>query len=604
MKRTTAAKLYININDLRGMAGPNTRHRPGGYNLRPRKGKFPPRAGPEAREDHTSSLVKLIIDRTVEMQKMVPRLLQNLNIMQIEMSKFAFESTEDMDVIDAVRRVVKVNPTHITCAPILNDENIYNAAFQNVKDRFDLADNVAQTYESIKTFCSKGRDHCFITTFGLIPKSSLPDEEKITYTDKFNMASITHEPRQLDCKGTVKFSVFGACVNLDEIKQASLLYADNKEARQYVFDAMVIMWQMSKDFRTDKKIPNKGGKFCKFSSVLNKLTKKEHTSHSTINTYTTICEGKYALSPEQGDAGGERVSAIYVTMKIETVTIAPSIYNEPVEDVGMRHMNAKATPETIMTQSVSYSATYHGTRIIERGYDLRMVTVNTGCGKDKKGDNIPSWKEQMTPSSSSPWYHHVGMIVFDIGNGIPVQYVIKSHEDNPNNTAFTHAQSSDSAASTEVIFSALIRGLRKAVATDQESLANGFVATVSDAISRKVIKIGIEKNQPKILNEQKKNQFMNVRDVRCGPLQGAITCGTLDSYFMHWLFNRSEATTIFASVGVNVTIAAGKVWVPPLHTRLANNAHLKTARAWSVVGSEFDIEEIMDMASRPSAFDD
>jgi hypothetical protein len=97
---------------------------------------------------------------------------------------------------------------------------------------------------------------------------------------------------------------------------------------------------------------------------------------------------------------------------------------------------------------------------------------------------------------------------------------------------------------------------------------------------------------------------MNVRDIRCGPLQGVITCGTLDSYFMHWLFNRSEATTVFASIGVNVKKAKGQVWVPPVHKRLAGSGVPRLNRAWSVTASEFDIDEIMDMASRPSAFDD
>jgi hypothetical protein len=231
-----------------------------------------------------------------------------------------------------------------------------------------------------------------------------------------------------------------------------------------------------------------------------------------------MCEGRYNFkkttqnventSIQSQDA--EKVSAIYVTMKIETVTIAPIIYNEQIEDVGMGHISAKVVPETIMTQSVSYSATYHGTNIIERGYDMRMVTVNTGFGKEvpntasrheKETEKMPTWKAQLTAKGGSPWYEHVGMIVFDIGNGIPVQYIIKSGENCPNNTVFTYAPSSD--VSSEVIFSALIRGLRNVVVKDKESLANGFMSTVSET-HKKTIMIGIQKNQPRILNEQKK----------------------------------------------------------------------------------------------------
>ncbi len=114
------------------------------------------------------------------------------------------------------------------------------------------------------------------------------------------------------------------------------------------------------------------------------------------------------------------------------------------------------------------------------------------------------------------------------------------------------------------------------------------------------------------MNKYKANiQYMNISDVNCGTDQGIISTGTEDSYFDSRMPWRSESVTILGCVGTSMTTS--NVWIPPVHERTSdilkmNSPFEQTFQPFdscaSIMGSELDMEEIMSMAARPSAFDD
>jgi len=534
--------------------------------------------------------------------------VENLNMMQMEMSKFGFgilaNQTDTVPLFNVSTQKVLLDPDHISCAPMLNDAEINATVNHNLKSRFDLDTGKIDAYNQLGTSCIKDPENCFITTFGLIPNESMPDNEKHTFTTENVMASIAHKSRKLDCIGTMKFSVFGACAEDRDMNDCVKLYrnTDGSEtaAGEYVCDAMISMCQLSKVFRRNEEFPKGAcGKICDYYSVLNSLPKEEHTSHGVIKTYITTCKGKYNYGGEREMMKGAKVTSLKVSMKIETVTFTPRKRDVQTESRCLQHIRSKAIRERILTQTVSYSAVYVGTGIPDRGYDLKMVSVNSGPES--------TWKTKLQKGGTL-WNERVGMIVFDIGNGIPMQYIIHSTEKNPNNTAFIYSPNDEKNLSSEVLFAALIRALRNNVTGDY---ATKYLLSEASTTVNSTLVQGIQKNQPKITGKEIEKQYMNINDVTCTPLHGVISSGTLDTYYNPFLLDRSEAVTVFACVGTPFREVGSKIWKPnENHTRTTKSytgmgtRFFETSRANSYAASDIDMDEVMYLAARPSAFDD
>lgn len=617
--------MYININGLRGMPqnarGHYSRNK-GGKRLRfsgPKKwhtrsntSDRPYTSDPNLKfsnVQYENTNIGLIQEKVNKTKELKSSQVENLNMMQMEMSKFGYDipknQIDPVPLFNVTSQQVLLSSDHISCAPMLNDAEINATVNHNLESRFDLDQVKIDAYEKLGISCKKDPKNCFITTFGLIPNESMPDNEKRTFTTEKVMASIAHEPRKLDCIGTMKFSVFGACAQDRDMNDCVKLYRNTDGAEtaagEYVCDAMISMCQLSKVFRTDGAFPKGAcGKICDYYSVLNSLPKEEHTSHGVIKTYITTCKGKYNYGGERAMTKGAKVTSLKVSMKIETVTFTPRKRDVQTESRSLQHIRSKAIKERILTQTVSYSAVYVGTGIPDRGYDLKMVSVNSGPAAS-------TWKTKLQEGATL-WSECVGMIVFDIGNGIPMQYIIHSTENNPNNTAFIYSPNSEKNLSSEVLFAALIRALRNNVAGDY---ATKYLLSDATSIVNSTLVQGIQKNQPRITGKAIEKQYMNINDVTCTPLHGVISSGTLDTYYNPFLLDRSEAVTVFACVGTDFKQASDKIWKPDeSHTRTTKSLtgmgtrFFETSRANSYAASDIDMDEVMYLAARPSAFDD
>ena len=546
-----------------------------------------------------------------------------------EMTKISAKTIEHptSPFINPLAGTCVLDPNNVWATPLQNNADVYAMYNNNVKHR--TGEDLQNSMNDYTGYISSEKKNCYVTTFGLVPNKEMPQEQRNTFTMNHEMASIAHTPVQFDVCGAVPIPLFGLCVSVEEIQSAVKLYKDNPSAQEYVMDAMVTLAQMADKFRKDDSIVHDNGWPSVTSTPTYTVTKKNVTSHGEVLMYTTKIASHYYYKQPRKMHGDAEINVIKTSAKIETMTLLPVEYHKDHGDSHLSHIKSYTTPETVLSQSVSFTATYYGSNVPTRGYDLKMVTVNTGPGMNNPS-LLPAWKQSIAKHGENEekddidpdvaakmWTSKLGMIVYDIGNGIPIQYCIASKDGSMSNTSFIYsAMQSDQTACAEILSAAVARALRLAVTNSDQPIVQGFGVDKNDKIFN-TFKNSIGRNKPNEKRDTNNILYMKINDVQCTPNQGLMTTGYSDPYFdLHRIW-RSESVTVFACVGKSVAQLQnneGEIWVPPMptetKTRAFTHAHLHAfgglndAMSIMSLGSEIDMEEIMSMAARPSVFDD
>jgi len=452
--------------------------------------------------------------------------------------------------------------------------------------------------------------------------------DKLTYNASVDFGSIAHMPTAIvpgkqhpsEIYGKCEFPIFGALVTGDQIRSILDRYDANTQAKEFVRDAMLTLSFMAQDVRTSV-LKNQNLGTPKISSAVYKAPVKYHTSHATITKHITTVTADYHFNNIPRIMNGASVTAMKVSAKIKTISVEAIPTHKTYNLGNLEHIHDFSKPEAVLTQTISYTAEYLGTNVPVRGYDLKIVTVNTGPGRTSKpGANVASWK----PKLGVEWYNKLQTVAYDFGNGIPVQYIIDNTNGHVNNTSFIHTATAPPA---EVVQPSIFRAIRTATLRYDDPITRGFDFFVNTG-RNELIRNSIKRSRD--IDIQSKSQeskaWKEINDLDVSPLMGLISTGHFDNNTDFRVPKRNSTLSVIACVGK--PFGTANLWVPPVHEEVAPNRRSSAspqpypaqqsarfnpmasvfepddATSIGSMESELDINEIMCMAARPSAFDD
>ena len=510
----------------------------------------------------------------------------------------------------------RLNPSHLTTRLAMDDSELALAYFSNIRSRSRthsqnrLPPEVAQNENSVShigTF-----DPEYISSLALVPNRQY--SSKFDFDTSSPFIALSHNA-VVSVYSDNPNPVLGMLATQQEIEAIKDKYSAHEFYREYVTDAMVAMAEVARNQRTDAPPAKAHLRDSHVAKSRPKAARECYTSNAVLTVYEGDAKVEFNLKthrhPENAALGMfykglGNVIGISASMLIRTVTVKP--IGEFLDVLGAQdkheHYLAAAKyltePETVIAQEISYSANYYTDSYMHKGdCDVKVITV---CAGD--------YEERAAGAHS---LRDLAMVMFEFGNGIPLQHNIANTDDYMNNL-FCHRLSVPS----EIAYASIGKAVHKAVNASQGPIKRGWNHVITGDKNLKSIEFNVRANQIE------RNSRHSENDAIALSLQNVSTCSREFGMLFYGSSNaelaqciRTELAHIFCPVGrpiQNSFTPWAPVWDTKTEVDLQTGPNLMRFQApaafnddalsvRSAMTCDLDLDEIINLAAKPSAFD-
>jgi hypothetical protein len=513
----------------------------------------------------------------------------------------------------------QLNPKHLTTRPANDSSELANTYFYNVVNRAEIhsqnqlpgqvSENMDQVRQRMRNIEPE-----YISSLALVPNKQY--NSKYDFDSSSPFIAMSHRGR-VQSFGKDPLPVLGVFATEGDINSLRTKYDEHKFYGEYATDAVVAMAAVSDNLRATDPPVKPHLQDPQIGKSRPKAATKCYTSHALITVYEgnvkvdyNLREHKDSQNPEYGMyyKGIGNVLAISASMVIRTVTVkalggAHDEYNQSIaESEYLAKGRIKSEPENVIAQEISYSATYYTKSWMYRGdVDVKVVSV---CAGD------PGQRHQQGTND----LRNLAMVMLEFGNGVPLQHNIANTDDFQNNL-FCHRL----AIPAEVAFASIGKAVQKAVRKDTEPIVRGWRNIITAPANIKSLQFNVLKNQMPYDSRLSENDAfaLSLQHVSaCSREMGLLMYGSNDANAELPMCIRTELAHIFCPVGRPIA-AEFRPWAPIWDTK--TEADFQTAPGLqtfhepavfndafsmhSAVSCDLDLDEIMNLAAKPSAFD-
>jgi len=511
-----------------------------------------------------------------------------------------------------------LNMDNIDTMPAMRSGPLAQAYFENIQFRNQNSQNqLSRAFQQNATAVFQMKDKAldYSSSIGLVPNKRY--STKLDFDGSHQFLKMDHQSSSYSVFDENPCPVVGALATSKDLLGLRHQYANHQFYSELITDALVAMAAVSRyeRDRTDLFKDHLQNPYVAKSRP--KDPWRCYTSHAVISVYEGDAKVDYDLRNYATGGfyyhGLGLVRQISASMVIKTVTVRQLYAFDEARklthgaDDYLTNTLIQSMPETMLAQEISCSMTYSTDMYSWKGdTDVKVVSVcSTISSKDAMNDDENT---EIILQSKEP-----SMTMFEFGNGPPTQHIIYS-DDQLKTNLFCH----NIRVPAEVAYASCAKAVHKIVNQSTDSIRRGYTNIISDEGGLRSLQSSIRANQLPYnsrLDDKEAIAHQLQAPTSCSKQFGFMSYGSNDHNVEPAMCIRSALVQLICPMGVRFFKGVQRnPWAPAWDTmseaqlaRMVNDQrNLRFNDAMSIQSGyscDLDLDEIMSLAAKPSAFD-